>query len=334
MITPSALVKYLDQHVIGQDDAKKILSVAIYVHYRKLARVSQSGAAMGKSNVLLVGPTGSGKTLMCSTMARALKVPFVTADATSLTQTQYVNDEIDAILQRLIDKADGDITKAQHGIVFIDEVDKLRAEGYRPESGSPSRTSAGERVQHAMLKIMEGSTVKLSSGRHIDTSNIMFICGGAFVGLDEIISENHAFGFISTSDNENQKILDRLNARVKPTDLFKFGLIQEFTGRLPIVARLQDLSRDMMVRIISEPKDSIYQQFRDILKSENVELTIEPLVFEQIADLAIEYKIGARSLRGIFEEMMTPVLFVLPDRPDIRTVSLTSLFEEPVYAGG
>jgi len=325
-ITPSYIVKYLDQYVIGQEDAKKILAVAVYAHFRKVARARSDRSRMAKSNVLLIGSSGTGKTLMCETLSRVLDVPFVTAEATSLSHTRFVNEEIEAVLQRLVDRGDGDMAKAQNGIVFIDEIDKLKAQE------GEQRGSSGESVQHALLKIMEGSQVKLASGQYIDTTNILFICGGAFVGLDEIIrSQTHGYGFIATSKGDNQKILDRLNTRVKPTDLFTYGLIPEFTGRLPIIARFHDLTREMLVRIMTDTKDSIYGQFRDIFRDEGVELVVEPRVFEQIAELAIEYKTGARSLRGIFEELITPVLYVVPDTRDLRRVVYTSLFTDPAF---
>ena len=324
-IKPSSIVNYLDQYVIGQDDAKKIIAVAVYAHYRKISRSERDHARITKSNVLLIGSSGTGKTLMCETLSRFLDVPFVTAEATSLAQTRYVNEEIDAMLQRLLDKADGDVAKAQSGIVFIDEIDKLKA-----NDGTPRGTS-GEGVQHALLKIMEGSPVKLGSAQYLDTTNVLFICGGAFVGLEEIMTQTHGYQFISTTNEDNQKILERLNSRVKPTDLFTFGLIPEFTGRLPIVAHFQDLSRKMLVRIMMEPKDSIYSQFREIFEAEGVELTIEPMVFDQIAEIAYEYKTGARSLRGIVEELITPILFVVPDDPTIRKVRISSLFTAPTF---
>ena len=229
---------------------------------------------------------------------------------------------IEAILQRLVDKANGDLRKAALGIVFIDEIDKLKA------TKGEARVLSGESVQHALLKIMEGSPVKLKDGQCLDTSNVLFICGGAFVGLENIMSKTHGFGFISTTDSDDRNILDRLNKRVKPTDLFEFGLIPEFTGRLPIVARFQDLDKSMLVRIMSVPKNSIYRQYVEIFRAEGVELAIAPRVFEQIAEIAIEYKTGARSLRGIFEELMTPVLYLVPDNPEIGRVEITSLFED------
>ena len=320
--TPSAIVRYLDQYVIGQEEAKKVLAVAVYSHYRKIATFQTSKGSIAKSNILLVGPSGTGKTLLCDTLSRMLDVPFVTADATSLAQTKYVNEEIEAALQRLLDKADGKIEEAQQGIIVIDEIDKLKA------TTAQSRATSGESVQHALLKIMEGSPVKLKNDQYIDTSSILFICGGAFVGLENIMSKTHGFGFIATSGDDNQNILDRLNKRVKPTDLFEFGLIPEFTGRLPVIANLHPLSKATLVRIMSVPKNSIYRQYIEIFHGEGVELSISQRVFEQIAEIAIEYKTGARSLRGIFEELITPILYVIPDEHDIGRVEIASLFED------
>ncbi len=324
-IKPSTIVKNLDQYVIGQDAAKKVLAVAVYSHYRKIDKARKDAVDLIKSNVLLIGPTGTGKTLLCETLSRVLGVPFVTADAMSLAQTRYVNDEIEAILQRLIDKAEGKLDRAEMGIVFIDEIDKLKT-----RSGAAGSTS-GESVQHALLKIMEGSQVKLSGGQYIDTTRLLFICGGAFVGLEEIMASARTYGFISTSQSDDKTILERLNSRVKPTDLVQFGLIPEFTGRLPVIARFHDLTRDMLVRILVEPKNSILNQYLEIFRNEGVELAVARKVFEQIADLAIEYKAGARSLRGIFEELVTPVLYTVPDDPAIRRVEIESLFTEPRY---
>ena len=329
-MTPSHIVKFLDQHVIGQDEAKRQLAVAVYTHYKKIELAGSARTEIVKSNVLLVGPTGTGKTLLCETLSRVLEVPFVTANATSLAQSEYVNDEIEAILQRLIDKAEGDIGCAQRGIVFIDEIDKLKA--ISSQQGQVRGTS-GEGVQHALLKIMEGVPVRIKDGQYIDTTQVLFICGGAFVGLDQNRARTRAFGFISTTKDDNQKLLDRLNARIKPTDLFEFGLIREFAGRLPIIAHFNSLSREMMVRIMTEPKNSIYKQYRQMLANDGVELLIEPLVFEQIADLAMEYKVGARSLRGIFEEMLTPAMYLLPDHREVRQVRFASLFEDPKFIG-
>jgi len=323
---PSEIVAQLNRFVIGQDAAKRVLAVAVYAHFRKTEMAAVDGLDMLKSNILLIGPTGTGKTLLCETLARILEVPFVTADATSLAQSEYVNDELDAVLQRLLDRAGGDVARAGRGIVFIDEVDKLKA------ISGQARAAAGEHVQHALLKIMEGATVRLNSGNYLDTTQVLFICGGAFVALDSILAETQAFGFIAANDSDDQKVLDRLNARVKPTDLFRFGLIPEFAGRLPIIARLGELDRDMMVRIMIEPPNSIYRQFRAMLKNEGVDLVIEAAVFGQIADLALEYRVGARSLRGLFEEMLTPVMYAVPDQPELRKVTIRSLFEQPEFS--
>ncbi len=327
-IKPSFIVKYLDQHVIGQDDAKKIMAVAVYSHYKKIAKSQADNIEIAKSNVLLIGPSGTGKTLTCETMSRVLSVPFVTADATSLAQTRYVNEEIEAILQRLVEKANGSIARAQQGIVFIDEVDKLKA----PE-GQP-RTVSGESVQHSLLKIMEGSPVKLGTDKYLDTTNILFICGGAFVGLEQIMAKTHGYGYFSTSSADDMSILERLNTHVKPTDLFEYGLIPEFTGRLPIIARFQDLDKEKLVRVLVEPRNCIYNQFKEIFKTEGVELAIERKVFEQIAEIAWEYKTGARSLRGIFEELISPILYTVTDSPDVQKVVISSIFTPPTYVRG
>ncbi|MDR2614650.1 MAG: AAA family ATPase [Candidatus Accumulibacter sp.] len=324
-ITPRTIVDYLDQYVIGQDEAKRALAVAVYSHYRKLSALGGRAETIAKSNVLIIGSSGTGKTLACETLSRLLSVPFVTGDATSLAQTRYVNEEIEAILLRLLDKAGGDAQQASRGIVFIDEIDKLKV------PAGESRATSGESVQHALLKIMEGAPVKLGGDRYLDTTNILFICGGAFVGLDKIMSRTHNFGFIATSKSDDKSILDRLNDRVKPADLFEFGLIPEFTGRLPVIVRFGDLTKDMLVRIMSVPKNAIYHQFREILRAEGVELVVAPPVFEQIAEIAIEYKTGGRSLRGIFEELMMPILYVVPDHRRICRVEISSLFEAPRY---
>ncbi|HEY5993619.1 MAG TPA: ATP-dependent Clp protease ATP-binding subunit ClpX [Gallionellaceae bacterium] len=321
-LTPSAITSYLDQYVVGQTDAKHVLSVAVYNHYRRLGAQRQGGIELAKSNILLIGPTGTGKTLLCETLSRILRIPFVIANATSLAQSKYVNEEIEALMLRLLNEAGGDLARAQRGIVFIDEIDKLKS-----AQGEQSGTS-GERVQHSLLKIMEGGQVRLDNARSLDTTGILFICAGAFDGLEKITATSHSYGYISVSDSDSQKILDRLNARAKPSDLSEYGLIPEFAGRLPIVANLQQLSKELLVRIMIEPRDSIYNQFREILKEEGVELEIAHTVFEQIAEIAFEYKVGARSLRGIFEEMLLPVLYQVPDRPEVRRVVIKSLFEE------
>jgi ATP-dependent Clp protease ATP-binding subunit ClpX len=326
-ITPSAIVRYLDRYVIGHDEAKRTMAVAVYNHLRKVARARRDGGRIIKSNVLMIGPTGCGKTFLCETLSRALRVPFVTAEATSLAQARYVAEEIEAIMQRLVDGAGGDLPRAQHGIVFIDEIDKLKT-----RASDASRS--GESVQHALLKIMEGSMVRIADGRYVDTSNVLFICGGAFVGLEKIAASGHPYGYISTSGSEDLRILTRLNTRVKPTDLIEFGLIPEFTGRLPITVRFEPLTKALLVRIMTEPQDCLYNQFRELLADEGVELDVSVEAFEQIADLAVQYQTGARSLRGLFEELMAPAIYAVPDDLTIRRVDVQSIFNEPVIVRG
>jgi len=316
-------VRELDHFVVGQQEAKRTLAVAVWTHLRKTAHPWPEALRIDKSNVLIVGPTGSGKTLLAETLSHVLNVPFVTADATSLAQSEYIGEEIGALLQRLVDKAEGDLHRAGRGIVFIDEVDKFKTVSER------SRSAAGERVQHALLKIMEGAPVRLPHGLTLDTTGVLFICGGAFVGLEQILGRTHSYGFIAASEGDSQAILDRLNARIKPTDLNEYGLIPEFSGRLPIIARCRELTRDQLVRIMIEPRNALYRQFRELLAAEGVELGIAPAVFEQIAELAIEYRAGARSLRAIFEEMLEPAIFELAERPRLRKIVFRSLFEAP-----
>jgi len=330
-ITPRAIVRQLNQHVVGQDEAKKVLAVAAYNHLRRRQTSAASGVRLAKNNVLLVGPSGSGKTLMCETLGRILGVPFVSADATGLAQTRFIGEALEAVLQRLVDAADGDFALAERGIVFLDEVDKLRA------PAGEARASHGEAVQHALLRAMEGSLVRLhthDASHWLDTTGILFICGGAFVGLEDVMAANRSYGFISAGGDDDRAILDRLNARIKPTDLFAFGLIPEFTGRLPVVARLADLDRETLIRIMTEPADALLRQYQAIFAAEGVQLDIAPRVFEEIADLALEYRTGARGLRGLFEELVTPVLYVIPDQPEVRQVAFASIYAGPTITRG
>jgi len=316
---PRDIVRFLDQHVVGQDDAKRTLAVAIYSHYRRLTLPGM--LAPNKANVLLIGPTGTGKTLLCTTLARALDLPQVMADATALAQSRYVGEELDALMVRLIERAGGDLEKAGRGIVFIDEIDKLAAD--------PERAGAGRAVQHALLKIMEGSLIRLADGRTVDTRQMLFICGGAFVGIERIMQERRAYGFIGTSPDDDPRIIERLNTRIKPTDLFEYGLIPEFTGRLPIIAQLHGLDRAALIRIMQEPQDSLYRQFQALFALDGAALSIAPPVFAQLADLALEFKVGARSLRGLFEELLGPVLYALPDEAPGTQFHFDSLFAAP-----
>lgn len=324
--TPSALVRALDAHVIGQTAAKRTLAVAVHGHYRALKLQAENRLSnINKTNILLIGPTGCGKTLLCETLSQLLNVPFVTADAAMLAQSRFVGSEIENLVSRLIAKADGDLTLAAHGIVFIDEIDKLGRSG-----------SDGQRVQHALLKFMEGSTVRTApdakgNEQCLDSHGLLFICGGAFVGLEAIMRENQSLGFIATSAEDDERILRRLNQRVKPTDLQNFGLIPEFTGRLPVVTRLEALNRDLLVRVMSEPEGALTRQYQAILAADGVSLTFAAEALQQIADLAVEYQAGARSLRGIFEEMLLDVRYQIPDHPEIVKVHIASLFSPPQY---
>jgi ATP-dependent Clp protease ATP-binding subunit ClpX len=330
-LTPRSIVRQLNQHVVGQDDAKKVLAVAAYNHLRRRQTSAASGVRLAKNNVLLIGPSGSGKTLMCETLGRILGVPFVSADATGLTQTRFIGEALEAVLQRLVDAADGDFALAERGIVFLDEIDKLKA------TPGESRAANGEAVQHALLRAMEGSLVRLrahESAHWLDTAGILFICGGAFVGLEDVMAANRSYGFISAGGGDDRAILDRLNARVKPTDLFTYGLIPEFTGRLPVIARLSELDRATLIRIMTEPADALLRQYQAMFAAEGVQLDIAERVFEEIADLALEYRTGARGLRGLFEELVTPVLYVIPDQPEVRQVAFTSIYTGPTITRG
>ncbi len=318
--TPQAIVKALDQYVIGQDEAKRIVAVAVYAHFRKIARSKQADAPVVKSNVLLIGPSGTGKTLLCETLSKILDVPFATAEATSLAQTQYVNEEIEAILQRLVDKAGGDVAKAGHGIVFIDEIDKLKG------TGTPARTS-GESVQHALLKIMEGAQVKVADGSYVDTTDILFVCGGAFDGLERIIrarSEKGGIGFgAEVSSKDNRKDNTKVLRDVQPEDLIKYGLIPEFVGRLPVVGTLHELDKPALIQILTQPRNAIVRQYQKLLEYENVKLKFTDDALEAIAESALKRKIGARGLRMIIEELMLDLMYNLPSQKKVRECVIT-----------